>query len=84
MKGLVFLTTDNTLSWRDKSVIDENPAFVRDNYDFILQYWNFDTDDLGKMRLMFSAFRDLKLSQREVLDLAKSIGFDLSVLRSVV
>ena len=81
MQGVVFLTVDHSLSWRSKKVLDENPYFARDNYDLILRLWNFDTDDIDSMRNIFTAFRDLKLSQREVLDFAKSIDFDISKLR---
>jgi hypothetical protein len=46
-----------------------------------LKFWKFDTDDRDTMRTVFQAFKDLKLSQREVLDFAKSIGFEISTLR---
>ena len=81
MQGVVFLTTDHSLSWRSRQVLEENPSFARDNYDLILRLWNFDTDDTDSMRNIFIAFRDLKLSQREVLDFAKSVDFDISKLR---
>ena len=52
-----------------------------DNYDMILKFWKFDTEDKDLMLRIFRDFRDMKLSQREVLDFAKSIGFDVSSLR---
>lgn len=82
MIGIVFLTVDGLLSWRSKQMLDENPSFAKDNYDLILKLWNFNTDDLGVMRRVFGAFRDMKLGQREVLDFARSIGFDISTLRN--
>lgn len=81
MRGVVFLTVDHTISWRSKDTLDENPSFVRDNYHFILQSWPFDTEDDECMRRVLSAFSNLKLSQREVLDFAKSIGLDIASLK---
>jgi hypothetical protein len=81
MKGIVFLTVESNISWREQTMLDENPYFMPDNYDLILKFWKFDTDDRDTMRTVFQAFKDLKLSQREVLDFAKSIGFEISTLR---
>ena len=72
---------ESAISWREQSVIDDNPYFMPDNYDMILKFWKFDTEDKDLMLRIFRDFRDMKLSQREVLDFAKSIGFDVSSLR---
>lgn len=81
MKGIVFLTVESSIAWREQTSLDDNPYFMPANYDLILKSWKFDTDDKDSMLRVFREFRDLKLSQREVLDFAKSIGFDISSLR---
>lgn len=81
MKGIVFLTVESNISWREQTMLDENPQFMPDNYDLILKFWKFDTEDQNGMRAIFQAFKDLKLSQREVLDFARSIDFNLALLK---
>lgn len=84
MIGKAFLTVDGTISWRSRQALEENPSFAKDNYDLILKIWSFNTDDKDDMRRLFTSFSDLKLNQRDVIDFAKSIGFDIAALRQAV
>lgn len=82
MRGTVFLNTEGELVWRSEEFLGENPGFINGSYEFILKAWKFDTEDQSTMLRMFEAFSELKLSQRGVLDFAKSIDFDIRSLRS--
>lgn len=84
MKGLAYLDADSSISYRTKDFINNvDPMFISNNYHYIVKAWNFDTDDFQTMLSMFRGFKDLRLSNQQVMEFARTIGFDLSKLRAV-
>jgi len=84
MKGLAYLDADNNVSYRTKDFLDNvDPMFIPNNYHHIIKAWNFDTEDFQTMLSMFRGFKDLKLGNQQVLEFSRTIGFDISKLRTV-
>lgn len=84
MKGIAYLDADAALGFRTQEFLDEiDPGFLANNRDLILKAWRFDTDDVDTVRTMFKGMRFLKVNDRLLRDFASSIGFDMSVFRTL-
>lgn len=86
MQGYAFLDADGRIQFRHKKYIDEdNPFFWQQNKHEILRKWQFDTENLDSMHLMFRQIRDIfqgsDLSPQTVKDFCMMIGFDIKTLK---
>jgi hypothetical protein len=82
MRGYAFLNADGNLSFRtEEYIVTENPLFWKDNQDFIIQVWRFDTEDTSSMYQMLKSFKFLRLKSDKVLSFIESIKFDMQKVK---
>ena len=83
MKGYCLLDLDGALSSRTKESIDVNdPYFWQRNEYEISQVWQFDTDDIDGMYMLFRRFKELQLKSSEVINFSKMIDFNIERIKT--
>ena len=83
MKGYVYVDTEMNLNIRDYTFIQDNPGFFGENRDFILAYWDYDTEDLPKMIYLLGRFgkNGYNIHNAKVLDFMRAVKFDPDTLK---
>lgn len=77
MKGSVFYDVDGNLSYRTPEFLNEDPGFPGRNKHFIIQWWNFDTENKDGMVMMLKQFAVRKIPRDRVNNFLAMINFDL-------
>ncbi len=83
MKGYCLLDLDGALGFRSKKSIDvDDPYFWQRNEYEISQVWQFDTDDIDGMYMLFRRFKELQLKSSEVINFSKMIDFNIERIKA--